>query len=209
MKTLLSSNIKLTVIMPLFEQPLLYKIGLDSIPARDDIEIIVIDDGSGDNSLEEVREYQLHSDKNIVVLHNRINSGVAFTVNKGLDNANGEYVVLLGSDGDYFVGLDKAMEELDGTDLIYFDLEINSGEHLDSKAGSSKFMRREFIGNTRVPLLVNSEDNAFYELLLKKNPTEKYIDCMYKHYNYPREGSLVWNVIHNKTKRGERWGDCH
>ena len=205
MRILPFSNIKLTVLIPLFNQPSLFRLGLDSIPPRQDIEIIVIDDGSTDNSLNEVREYQLHSEKNIVILTNRINSGVAFSVNKGLDNANGEYIVLLGSDGDYFVDLEKAFPHLDGTDLIYFDLEINSGEHLNSKGGSSKFMRREFIGDTRVPLLVNSEDNAFYELLLKKNPTEKYITDMFKHYNYPREGSLVWDVIHNKTKRGQKW----
>ena len=201
MKTLHSSNIKLSVIIPLFNQPSLFRVGLDSIPPRDDIEIIVIDDGSTDNSLQEVREYQLHSDKNIAVLHNRINSGVAFTVNKGLDNASGEYIVLLGSDGDYFVDLDNGFNELDGTDLIYFELEINNGSRLNTKTGSSKFMRREFIGDTRVPLLINCEDNAFYELLLKKNPTEKKIDSMYKHYNYPREGSLVWNVEHKITER--------
>ena len=107
MRILPFSNIKLSILVPLFNQPSLFRLGLDSIPPRQDIEIIIVDDGSTDNSLNEVREYQLHSEKNIVILHNRINSGVAFSVNKGLDNANGEYIVLLGSDGDYFVDLEK------------------------------------------------------------------------------------------------------
>ena len=178
--------------------------GLDSIPARDDIEIIVIDDCSTDNSLSEAREYQLHSNKNIVVLHNEKNMGVAYTVNKGLDVATGEYIVLLGSDGDYFVRLENAMEYLD-SDLVYFRFEINDGSFMDGREGSSKFMRREFIGDTRVPLLVNCEDNAFYRLLLEKRPTERHLceAIMFKHYNYPREGSLVWNVEHRITERGK------
>lgn len=193
---------KLSVIMPLYNQERLFKVGLDSIPARDDIEIIVIDDGSTDHSLEEAREYQLHSKKNIIVLRNEKNMGVAYTVNKGLDVASGDYVVLLGSDGDYFVNLENAFPYLDA-DLVYFKLQINDGSFIDGREGSSKFMRREFIGDTRVPLLVNAEDNAFYKLLMEKHPTERRIHDMYKHYNYPREGSLVWQVVNHLVERGK------
>lgn len=196
---------KLSVIMPLYNQERLFKIGLDSIPPREDIEIIVIDDGSTDDSLEEVRNYQLTSPKNITVLRNERNMGVAYSVNKGFDHAKGEYIVLLGSDGDYFVDLDNALNCLE-TDLVYFQLQINSGEFLETKSGSSKFMRREFIGDTRCPLIKNCEDNEFYSLLVKKNPTESYLNrnIMYKHYNYPRRGSLVWNVEHGITQRKEK-----
>lgn len=195
---------KLTVIMPLYNQQSLFKIGLDSIPARDDIEIIVIDDGSTDDSLNEAREYQLNTPKNLIILRNLENMGVAYTVNKGLDNATGKYIVLLGSDGDYFVGLEKGMYELDGTDLIYFPIRLNSGAMLDTKIGSTKFMRREFVGSLRNPLLKNSEDECFYNELLKKNPTEKTIRCMYKQYNYPRKGSLTWQVEKHIVEKGER-----
>lgn len=198
---------KLSVIMPLYNQEKLFRIGLDSVPAREDIEIIVIDDGSTDNSLEEARDYQMLSKKNIVVLHNDRNRGVAYTVNRGLDIATGEYVVLLGSDGDYFVNLDNAFDYLT-TDLVYFSLEINDGTMWgweEYSGGSVKFMRREFIGDLRNPPLMNLEDNTFYKKLKEKNPTESVIgtDVMYKHYNYPREGSLIWQVMNGKTKRGE------
>ena len=198
---------KLSVIIPLYNQQELVKIGLDSIPARDDIEIIVIDDCSTDDSLNTVREYQMTSKKNIVVLHNDENKGVAYTVNRGLDVATGEYIVLLGSDGDYFVNLQNAFKYLDGTDLVYFDLEINDGTMWfweEYSGGSVKFMRREFIGDLRNPPLKNLEDNAFYKILMSKHPTEKFIDVkrMYLHYNYPRKGSLTWNVQNNITPAG-------
>lgn len=190
------SRIKLSVIMPLYNQEKLFRIGLDSIPARDDIEIIVIDDCSTDDSLNVVREYQMLSKKNMVVLHNDENHGVAYTVNRGLDVATGEYVVLLGSDGDYFVNLQNAFEYLDGTDLVYFVLELNDGTFFTPNAGSCKFMRRAFVGDTRNPPLVNSEDNVFQKELVEKGPTMRQLDrfVMFKHYNFPREGSLVWRV---------------
>ena len=199
---------KLTVIIPVYNQENLIKIGLSSIPPRDDIEVIIIDDGSTDGTYNEIRNYQLSSKKNVMIISNFENLGVARSVNKGIDYAFGEYIVLLGADGDYFVNLDKGMEYLDGTDLIYFPLEINSGKIWNPRecaAGSCKFMRREFIGETRNPILKNCEDNEFYKLLKLKNPTEKFLtkEIMYKHYNYPRKGSLVWEVENGLSGRGE------
>jgi len=192
--------------MPLYNQERLFRIGLDSIPARDDIEIIIVDDGSTDNSLEEARNYQLNSKQNIIILANETNKGVAYSVNRGLDVATGEYIVLLGSDGDYFVNLGIGMEYFDDYDLVYFNIQINSGEFWDTNEGSVKFMKRELIGDTRVPLLHNCEDNAFYRLLLDKSPTEKHLckEIMYKHYNYPREGSLVWQVQNHLVEKGKK-----
>ncbi len=200
---------KLSVIIPAYNQQNLIKIGLESIPARDDIEIIIVDDGSTDETLSEIRNYQINSPKNVIILHNEENKGVAFSINRGLDVASGEYIVLLGSDGDYFVNLENGMNYLDGTDLVYFPLEINSGRMWrpeDCCAGSCKFMRKEFIGNTRVPLLLNCEDNAFYQLLKRKDPTESILgmDIMYKHYNYPRENSLVWRAEHYIDEKGKQ-----
>ena len=197
--------IKLSVIIPVYNQERLCLIPIQSIPCRSDIEIIVIDDGSTDSSYSELKLYQFYSQQNIVLLHNDENMGVGYAINRGLDVAQGEYVVLLGSDGDYFVNLNEGMNELDGTDLVYFSLEINDGSFWEvteeSKfwfCGSVKFMRREFIGDTREPNLRQGEDWFFYTELMEKNPTEKFLDnsIMYKHYNYPREGSLSWNAQH-------------
>lgn len=195
--------IKLTVIIPVYNQEDLVLRAIRSVPCRDDIEIIVIDDCSTDGTLEVVRLYQMYSKQNIAVLYNEKNMGVGYTVNRGYDVANGEYVVLLGSD-DYFVNLEEAIDKLDGTDLIYFDLEINDGTFWklndESKwgyCGSVKFMRREFIGGTRCPEIRRAEDFYFYNELMSKNPTEKFLNrnIMYKHYNYPRINSLTYNYL--------------
>lgn len=193
---------KVSIIIPVYNQEELVLRTLDSIPRMGEIEIIVIDDCSTDKTLENLKEYaKLNSTQNIKVLHNEKNRGVGYTVNRGYDEATGEYMVLIGSD-DYFYTetfRDVMQSELDGTDLVYFDLRLNDGYiwNVDEKmktqyCGSTKFMRREFVGDTRNPEMRAREDYYFYQELLKKNPTEKFTHKVVKHYNFPREGSLTW-----------------
>lgn len=195
--------LKVSVIIPVYNQENLITKALDSIPERDDIEIIVIDDGSTDKTNCNVLNYiLLHPHKTIKLLINNENKGVGYTVNKGYDNAKGEYVVLLGSD-DYFYtnNFKKIIKKLDGTDLIYFNLQINNGTILNlnentkhNYCGSTKFIRRNFLGNTRNPELRAREDWYFYKELLNKKPSEKFTNIVVKHYNFPRINSLTWDV---------------
>lgn len=188
---------KVTVVIPVYNQEKRIKRAIESIPNREDIEIIVIDDASTDNTKETVRAYL--DNKNIKLIENSENKGVGYTVNRGYDAALGEYVVLLGSD-DFFYTEEflKCLEYLDGTDLVYFNLKINDGNifKLDDISkngyvGSVKFMRREFIGDLRNPITQVGEDWYFFQELQAKKPTEKFTNLVVKHYNYPRDGSLT------------------
>ena len=191
---------KVSVVIPVYNQESLIERAIRSIPRRDDIEIIVVDDGSTDDTANKLLTIGIElNDPNFIVLHNRKNMGVGYTVNRGLDIADGEYIVLLGSD-DYFYTDEflKAMEQLDGTDLVYFDLKVNDGsifklteESKRNLCGSTKFMRKEFVGDTRNPDIRQGEDWFFYGELLKKNPTERFTNLLVKHYNFPRKGSLT------------------
>ena len=202
---------KLTVIIPTFEQAERIHIGLDSIPADPRVEILVIDDGSQDGTSDVVRQYmENHPDKDIRLLGWDKNKGVSYAVNEGLDNAQGEYVVLLGSDGDFFLKgkITEVLDNwLDGADLVFYDLVDNNGHirRLNGRTmakypGAVKFMRREFVGNTRCPVeRRRAEDVIFTKELLEKKPHPKFIHQVIKHYNYPREGSLTWNARHGIT----------
>lgn len=197
------NNIKVSVIIPVYNQEKLIIKAIESIPKRSDIEIIVIDDGSTDNTWNKLLQYTNNHEEliNFILLYNKENKGVAYTVNKGYDNANGEYVVLLGSD-DYFYTdkFNEIIKYLNGTDLVYFNLQINNGdiwrltkENKTGLCGSVKFMKREFINGTRCPEEKQAgEDYYFYQDLLKKNPSETFTDITLKHYNYPRQGSLTY-----------------
>ena len=201
-----------SVIIPLWNQEELVLKGLDSVPEREDVEIIIIDDGSTDNSLKVVQEYKKNSNKDITILVNEKNKGEAYAANRGIDIAKGKYITRLDSDGDYFVNFEKAIPYLDGTDIVYYCLEINSGEVWEVSerirshcGGAVNFIRREFLGDLRHPRLESNCDLMLYKELLKKNPTEKFIEFskMYKHYNYPREGSMIWKVFHGIIARGQ------
>lgn len=193
------NKIKVTIIIPVYNQQDLVIRALKSIPIREDIEIIVIDDGSTDNTFNNLINYRENINQNIAVLYNETNKGVAYTVNKGFDNANGEYIVLLGSD-DYFYteNFEKAMNELDGTDFIFFQTKNNYGmveldEH--NKCGSFKFMKKEFIKNFRNDeFRIAGEDYHLWNEMIKLNPSIKEIDLIVKYYNYPRKGSLNWQL---------------
>ena len=167
--------VKVTVGIPVYNQVELIIKAIESIPKRDDTEIIVVDDGSEDSTWYRLLEYR-NTRPELILLYNETNKGVGYTVNRIYDNAQGQYVTLLGSD-DYFYtdNFEEAIKELDGTDLVYYDLQTNNGDiwevNEDTKrriCGSVKFMRKDFIGDTRCPHKRAAEDKDFYEELLKK-----------------------------------------
>lgn len=190
---------KVSIIIPVYNQEELTVRALNSIPERDDVEIIVIDDGSTDNTWRTLLEYIKDDNKNICLFYNEENMGVSYTINRGYDLITGEYILLLGSD-DYLYteNFEKAIGELDGTDFIFFQTRNNYGmvelnEH--NKCGSFKFMRTEFMKCFRNDeFRIAGEDYHLWKKILEAKPTIKEIDLIVKHYNYPREGSLNWQI---------------
>ena len=91
-------NIFLSVIIPVYNAKNYLPFCLDSILAtgREDIEIVLVDDGSTDGSAALCTEYQIkHS--NIIYLY-QTNSGPSAARNKGLEKANGKYVAFVDAD---------------------------------------------------------------------------------------------------------------
>lgn len=72
---------------------------------KDKLEIIIVDDGSTDNSLELAKEYEKHG---ITVLSHDISKGKTHAVNKGMKYATGELVT--GLDADSFMMPDVFMK---------------------------------------------------------------------------------------------------
>ena len=195
-------GLRLSILVPVWNQEQLVIRALDSIPRREDIEVIVCDDGSTDGTRKAVRAYiKAHNDLKIRLMWNSENKGLGYTKNKLYEAAKGEYVYELDSD-DYLLtdSYNKAIDMLDGTDLVFVNLEVNSGAILylneQSKSiwvgGASKFVRREFMGNSRCDEVRVHEDISFNADIMAKPHTEKFTDLLVYHYNHPREGSLCW-----------------
>lgn len=200
---------KVSVYIPAYNQEELIIKALDSIPIRDDLEVIVIDDCSTDKTLENVLDYQKKSKLNMKVLQNESNKGVGYTNNVGLDNSIGEYVYELDCDDCLFTDeFNKVIDQLDGTDIVYVNAQINDGFIFrlceENKhhycAGWTHFLRKEFLGNERRPLKNLFDDLELNERLLAKQHTEKFTDITCYRYNFPREGSIIWQYDHRDDR---------
>lgn len=207
---------KISIIIPFFnaEQTLLR--ALQSVPIQEDIQIILLDDGSTDSSWDiALKWWRENADKTSgSVIHKWSNNkGVAKTMNLGFSLARGEYIVSLSSDDYYMTDFDQFKPYLDGkNDLVYFDLEVNDGSvwHLNENSkkefvGAVKFIRREFLGDTRIPDLKYKEDLPFSKALQAKNPKEVFTGIVLKHYNWPNEGSLSWQAAQDYEQNRELW----
>ena len=92
---------KVSVIIPVYNTELYLRECLDSVIHQTlrEIEIICVDDGSTDRSLEILREYEARDGRFRVLTQPNVNAGAAR--NRGLDLARGEYLSFLDAD-DFF-----------------------------------------------------------------------------------------------------------
>lgn len=193
---------KLSILSPFYNESQFVDKLLDSIPRRDDVEVICRDDASTDDTYEKLLSYKSsHPELNLTVLHDDINHGPFYNGNRLIEAATGEYIHFI--DGDDYVYTDAynaAIDWLDGKiDCVYINLQINSGITFVVNEGSrhtlcapsTKFVRREFAKGIRFPENEKNAGDWFYnESLLSRNPTSKYTNITAYHYNHPREGSI-------------------
>ena len=101
----LNSEIKVSVIVPIYNAGHYLRPALDSILDQTlcEIEVICIDDGSTDNTLELLKEYQKRDDRVRLVTEN--NAGPSIARNKGIVRARGEYMIFLDADDFYELDL--------------------------------------------------------------------------------------------------------
>ena len=206
--------IKLSVVIPVYNQEDLIVRAIESVPKRDDVEIIIVNDGSTDNTSANIFENLEKFNKNIRMVVFKENQGVANALNAGLELIEGEYYVALGSD-DYFY-TDRLNDFIDNdlndkVDMVYFCLERNDGSLIEPNeetralwVGSTKAYRREILGDTLYPDGKRAcEDLVFDDLIRQKPHTYRFTGKIIKHYNFPREGSLT--DLANKGKISEEF----
>lgn len=118
--------IKLSVIIPNYNKSKYIGTLLQHLKEQktDEVEVIVIDDASTDDSWSIISEY---SDV-FTTIKNETNKYVAYTRNVGLDKAKGKYVTFIDSDDDikpYFIEI--ILRALDtNKDGYFFDYEVNN-----------------------------------------------------------------------------------
>ena len=196
--------IKLSILTPVWNQEELVIKGLDSIPRRDDIEVLVRDDGSTDNTLANLKQYKKdHPELNMRVFSNGENLGVAATANKLLASAKGEFFHFLMSDDmvltEAYNSLIDRLYDFDA-DILAMNLLVNNGDTwvLDRKkdeawcAQACRFIRRSIVEGIKYPEKVKAgEDWFFHREMMARNPRVEYSNVTAYRYNFPRDGSLM------------------
>ena len=96
-------NPKITVIIPVYNCEKTIKYAISSIQNQNmtDIEIILINDFSKDNSLNLIQEYQ-KKDKRIIIINNEKNMGSLYSRSIGILKAKGVYIFALDNDDMFF-----------------------------------------------------------------------------------------------------------
>ena len=121
-------------------------------------ELIIIDDCSSDKTVELLKQY---GDSRIKILVNEKNSGAAYSRNRGIAEAKGDYIAFL--DGDDLWLEEKLERQLNfmqqnNYDFSYTDYELvnESGEELGifytgpKKVTHKKFLRIDYVGTSTV-----------------------------------------------------------
>lgn len=196
-----------------------------------DYEIILVNDGSKDNSLQKCKNFALKNDK--IKVFDKQNGGVSSARNYGLDNANGEYVCFIDADDfvdkDYLTKLISKTKEK--TDMIFCGYNIYNNERRTSFFAIEKSMkllnndrnielfyygkdqlhgsvcrvlfRKAFVGSVRFDEKINyCEDLYFITTLLLKKPKIEVVN-EYLYYYCENRGSITRCFRQNYSKKIE------
>ena len=206
MKKALYNNKTVSVIIPVYNVSSFIAQTIDSILGQSykDVEIILIDDCSTDNSAEIISKYaSLHS--NIIYLRLEKNQGAAAARNKALSIAVGRYVAFLDSDDAWCEGklekqlafmnkkeaaisctamdtMDKSGNLLGSVRKVNEKIDYNLLLHNTMIATSTVIIDRNKTGNFQMPNRRGGQDYATW-LMLMRNGTICYgLDEVLSHY---------------------------
>ena len=118
----MDKKINFTIIIPHKNIPLLLERLIKSIPVRDDLEIIVVDDYS-DPTIVDFDNFPSPNKNNISLVFNNGNRGAGNARNCALSKAMGKWVLFADSDDFYNEGFEEFLEDYcnSDADIVYFN----------------------------------------------------------------------------------------
>lgn len=159
---LMSCNPKISVIIPVYNEEKYLSDCIESIihQSLEDIEIIFIDDGSTDKSLDILKKYEMQDDRLSVLEQKNLFAGNAR--NSGLEKARGEYLIFLDADDFFEVDmLEKMYSEAKQKklDIVICEYSVIDQEknHFDTE--------HTFLPDLEVFSPYSIRDNAIFQLV--------------------------------------------
>ncbi|WP_424353744.1 glycosyltransferase family 2 protein [Methanobacterium sp. MBAC-LM] len=191
-----------SVIMPSYNHEKFIPEAIESVLGQTfrDLELIIIDDKSGDNSQQIIDEFA-QKDNRIKKIFHRENLGIAKTINEGIKNSTGKYIALIASD-DMWIRekLEKQLKILEADENLVVwcnSAIIDSNSNLTGEITSEKYKNAtphgyvfEEIVNSWISgsgIIIkreNIQDMRYSENLKYLNDTQFYADLAYRYQFY-------------------------
>jgi glycosyltransferase involved in cell wall biosynthesis len=175
MEKILKAMINYSIIIPHYNIPDLLVRCLRSIPKRDDVQVIVVDDNSPDND-KYIPTIPELSEENVEFYVTKDRKGAGHVRNIGLQHAVGKWLIFADSD-DFFVDdFSNILDEYvnDSSDIIFFNIKscdcYETGKLLSSKK-DRLFREYEKTGNEMLFRVGGTEP---WGKIIKRELVEKY-----------------------------------
>lgn len=212
--------VKISVIVPVYNSASYIRACLDSLVNQKfkDMEIIIVNDGSTDNSKEIINGY-IEKNK-FISLYSVTNHGQSYARNYGLSKATGEYISFVDSDDyvslDLYYEINKKLKN-NKYDIILFgynavdkdkNILFSKNYDFDNKNNVSdieyllsdpcpwnKIYKKSFLDKVKfkLPEGIIYEDYCYIPTLIKYNPCISYVDKNLYYYVYS-DSSTMRNV---------------
>lgn len=214
----MKKNVKVSVIMSVYNTDFqLIKRALDSVLNQDfqDFELIVIDDGSDNDSQNRILKYAIEHENKIIYLRHS-NRSQAKSVNVGVKFSNGEFITMIDADDEYKPNhIRMCLKEMKNADLIstktetivdkeedYFVPDKNNpqiGIHVDECVlFATLFGKKEIFTNFEFEGDYAADSN-FYDNVSKKYSVKKVDLRTYIYYrNIPNSITYLMKEKHAK-----------
>lgn len=191
-----------SIVIPVFNTDKYLKRCVNSIlnQSYKNLEIILVDDGSSDDSGEICDKFQL-KDKRIKIIHKK-NEGVSAARNDGISNATGKYITFI--DSDDYVGVDyikNIYNKMEDNNIIICENAINFT--------SDSFFPNDTIKND----LIMSKDSFIKEILNEKKVNgvcwgKLYVTKIVKNVLFNQKYSIAEDLDFNIRYLEQADGDC-
>ncbi|BCG60550.1 glycosyltransferase family 2 protein [Paenibacillus sp. URB8-2] len=162
-----------SIIVPCFNLENIINITIESVLSQsfEDFELIVIDDGSTDKTLEVVKKYK-QKDKRIKII-SKENGGVSSARNNGISSSLGEYILFLDGDdkitSDLLKNADEILKDKD-IDMYSFGYIHVCDNHIIKKYQTLKFDEGLFSNQQFLKLFLTKKiSQCMCSFIIKKN----------------------------------------
>ena len=171
---------------------------------RFDYEIVIVDDGSSDDSINKIREIQLNQNKIILIELSR-NFGHHPAISCGLRHADGDFIFLIDSDleenpnlfNEFFAELQQS-----DLDLVFGQQKVRRGNLIEKISGNLYYSFLKYIAGFKLPrniITARLMRKEYLDAYLKFNESEFLLSGITELTGFKKKGLFVKKTRKNKT----------